>query len=370
MFKFACIFLAGEASRKNRELRIMLEVQGRLNVVKEAVEPTVSDAIVKPVKGVVMVEEAGKKAASHAARLAEILQRISSAVILTDAEGKIEWINKGFTLLCGYTLQEVVGKKPGQILQGPKTNVATVARMRDAIRRGEGVTVEVVNYAKDNREYVVRIEITPLRDTSSAVTGFIAIENDITLQKRTEESILRSEAKFRTLFDSSTDAVMLLDEAGFFDCNTATLQIMGSGSREDFCSKHPSNYSPPEQPCGTDSFTLAQEKIAAAMTTGSQRFEWMHQRADTGATFPAEVLLSGMQLDGRPVIQAVVRDISDRRRSEEALATAMAAAETALRESEALYIYARQTRDRVSDRRQGPYHPDQRAVLPVQWLLA
>ncbi len=71
---------------------------------------------------------------------------------------------------------------------------------------------------------------------------------------------------------------MLLDESGFLDCNKATLQIMGSGSQEDFCSKHSSDYSPPEQPCGTDSFSLAQEKIFAAMTTGSQHFEWIHQR--------------------------------------------------------------------------------------------
>ncbi len=143
-----------------------------------------------------------------------------------------------------------------------------------------------------------------------------AIVFDITESKRRAEALRRSETKFRTLYDSTGDAVMLLDEKGFIDCNQATLRVMGCPSREEFCSKHPADLSPPQQPCGADSLALAQKRIADALAMGSQRFEWVHQRADNGSPFPAEVLLTAMQLDERPVIQAVVRDITDRKRAE------------------------------------------------------
>jgi PAS domain S-box-containing protein len=112
---------------------------------------------------------------------------------------------------------------------------------------------------------------------------------------------------------------MLLDTKGFFDCNPAALAMFGCATREEFCSKHPADVSPPVQPDGTDSLTLANQRIATALKKGSDHFEWMHKRANTGETFPAEVLLSAMELDGKPVLQAVVRDITERKRTEEKL---------------------------------------------------
>jgi len=131
------------------------------------------------------------------------------------------------------------------------------------------------------------------------------------------EAMHRSETKFRTLFDSTSDAVMLLDEKGFFDCNEATLKIFGCATREEFCTKHFTDLSPQQQPDGTDSIALANRMIATAIEKGSHRFEWMHKRNDTGETFPAEVLLNTMELDGKQVLQAAVRDITARRREEE-----------------------------------------------------
>ena len=137
---------------------------------------------------------------------------------------------------------------------------------------------------------------------------------------RAEEELRRSETKFRTLYDSTGDAVMLLDEKGFFDCNQATLAMFGCATREEFCAKHPADFSPPTQPDGTDSLSLANQRIATAMAKGSHRFEWSHKRAGAGGTFPAEVLLSALELDGKPALQAVVRDITERKNAESALA--------------------------------------------------
>lgn len=142
---------------------------------------------------------------------------------------------------------------------------------------------------------------------------------DITKRKQTESALRRSESKFRALYNSTSDAVMLLDDKGFFDCNDAALTMFGCATRQDFCSLHPADLSPREQPGGVDSRTLAGRHIAAAMENCSDHFEWMHKRLDTGETFPADVLLNALELDGRMVAQAVVRDITRRKQAENAL---------------------------------------------------
>jgi PAS domain S-box-containing protein len=138
-------------------------------------------------------------------------------------------------------------------------------------------------------------------------------------RKKMEEETRRSEAKFRTLYESSSDAVMLLDEKGFFDCNDAAVKIFGCKDKTEFCTKNPADLSSPKQPCGTDSMALAQQRVAVAMEKGSNCFEWMHKRLNPPEEFPAEVLLNSMELDGRKIIQAVVRDVTERKKAEKEL---------------------------------------------------
>jgi diguanylate cyclase (GGDEF)-like protein/PAS domain S-box-containing protein len=145
----------------------------------------------------------------------------------------------------------------------------------------------------------------------------MALSTYFTERKLNEEVLHRSETRLRTLYDSTSDAVMLLDENGFFDCNKATLAMFGCAAKEEFCLNHPADLSPPEQPCGMESRMLSNEQIAIAMEKGSHQFEWLHRRADTGEVFSAEVLLNSMKLDGRKVLQATVRDITKRKQAEE-----------------------------------------------------
>ncbi len=144
-------------------------------------------------------------------------------------------------------------------------------------------------------------------------------------------SIQESERKFRSLYEATNDAVMLLDEQGFFDCNRATLKIFGCTIKEDLCGKQPKDFSTRFQPGGEDSESLVKQHIAVAMETGSNRFDWLHQRID-GSEFPGEVLLSAMEIDGKKVLQAVVRDITERKRSEEGIKASLAEKEVLLKE--------------------------------------
>jgi len=120
------------------------------------------------------------------------------------------------------------------------------------------------------------------------------------------------EAKFRIVFESSRDAIMLLDEKGFFDCNRATLEMFGLSSQDEFTALHPAELSPPAQPGGEDSKTAADRRIEEAYRQGHNRFEWVHRRKN-GEDFPAEVWLTAFELEGRPVLQATVRDISEQK---------------------------------------------------------
>ncbi len=150
-----------------------------------------------------------------------------------------------------------------------------------------------------------------------------------TYVNRQHQALQVTENRYHTLYNSSSDAVMLLNDQGFFDCNPATVALFGCTSQKDFCSKHPTDLSPPTQPDGTDSHTLTREHIDLAQKLGNYRFEWIHRRTDTGETFPVEVLLTAMKLDGKPVLQSVVHDITVRKRAEEELRRAKEAAEAA-----------------------------------------
>ena len=122
----------------------------------------------------------------HAAKLALVASRTDNAVIITDVRGRVEWVNEGFTRISGYTLDEVRGRKPGSVLQGPGTDPAAVAYVRSQLAKGEGFRVEILNYAKDGRPYWLAVEVQPVRDDGGRLTQFMAIESDITERKQAE----------------------------------------------------------------------------------------------------------------------------------------------------------------------------------------
>jgi len=132
------------------------------------------------------------------------------------------------------------------------------------------------------------------------------------------EELLQKESLFRELFERSGDALILLDSGEFIHCNINAWKLFGFDGREEFIRTPPSKIFPEFQPNGRKSDTAWREQVETASGTGSARFEWLYQRKN-GEQFPAEVLLSAFSLEGRVLLQASVRDISDRRRAEEAL---------------------------------------------------
>ena len=128
-----------------------------------------------------------ERAAAELTRLSLVAKRTDNLVIITDSHGRIEWVNDGFERVTQYKLDEVLGKRPGDFLQGEETDLETVKYMRSKLDDGEGFNVEIVNYNKSGRKYWLDIEVRPIHDDHGNVTNFMAVESDITEMKLARE---------------------------------------------------------------------------------------------------------------------------------------------------------------------------------------
>ncbi|HNR62343.1 MAG TPA: EAL domain-containing protein [Thauera sp.] len=147
-----------------------------------------------------------------------------------------------------------------------------------------------------------------------------ALKQDIVERMRVEAALRASEEKHRVLFETSRDAIMTLAPPSwrFATCNRAAITLFGADDEADFISRTPWDYSPALQPDGSPSAAKAREMMETALAEGSLLFEWEHRRLN-GETFLTSVLLSRFELGGHTMLQAHVRDITERRKAEESM---------------------------------------------------
>jgi PAS domain S-box-containing protein len=239
------------------------------------------------------------------------------ALGVVNQDGIITYFNHRFTQIFGYTTDDVPTIQdwwqrayPDEVYRQRVMESWGIAAAKAA---KEGTDIELAGYkvtSKSGAELIT--EIGGFTFGGNLLATFV----DITERKRAEEALNNMAVKFKTVFESSSDAIFLNNEKGFIDCNEAAVRMFGGSSHDEIIGKHPGQLSPPTQPGGRDSMSLSKELIAAAFKDGSNRFEWMHCRLD-GSEFPAEVLLTAMKLDGKAVLQATARDITERKLAEE-----------------------------------------------------
>lgn len=147
------------------------------------------------------------------------------------------------------------------------------------------------------------------------------LAKEIEGRQAVESSLVQSEARFRALFERSPDPIWILRPSGVCtDANAAALRVFGFQDLENLHKIKATDIAPLLQSDGQSTTIKAQAMLETALANGVHRFEWLHKRAD-GTIFPAEITLCTVSLSGEPMLYAVVRDISDRKQTEEALLT-------------------------------------------------
>ncbi len=254
-------------------------------------------------------------------RLAALTKAAHDAIIMLDNDGNIAHWNDAAEAIFGYSQTEALGRNLHQLLAPARFH----ANQPDAFRifretglgGAVGRTVELTGLRKSGEEFPMDLSLSATRFEEKWCA--VGVVRDITERKRASDALAQSELRFRTLFESSSDALLLLDGQSVFDCNLAALEMFGCPNKADLCSLRPCDISPDRQPGGADSLTLANQHLGTAMEKGAVRFEWRHKRVDDGVSFPAEVTLTRLHYGGARVLQATIRDITERTRAEEQL---------------------------------------------------
>ncbi|MFZ0034797.1 MAG: ATP-binding protein [Sedimentisphaerales bacterium] len=178
--------------------------------------------------------------------------------------------------------------------------------------------------AKDEVGQLSRAFDAMTENLKNTTTSIESLNKEVAERKRVEGELRESEAKYHGLFESSHDAIMILEPPlwNFTSGNPATIKLFGCKDEKEFLSLTPADSSPEYQPDGTASSVKAQEMIKTAMEKGNHFFEWMHKRMDK-TEFPATVLLTRTEIKGKKVLQATVRDITESKKAEKEMKEAV-----------------------------------------------
>jgi two-component system, sensor histidine kinase and response regulator len=163
-------------------------------------------------------------------RMARVVRHTNNAVAISDANERITWVNPGFTRLTGYALEDALGKTPGELLSSGKARPDVVEVLRRAVAQGESCRVEILNRAKDGREYWADTEVQPIRDAAGKLLGFMEIGTDITHTKDTQQRLETAMREASALLNTvETHAIVsVTDRSGTItDVNAAFCAISG-----------------------------------------------------------------------------------------------------------------------------------------------
>jgi PAS domain S-box-containing protein len=249
-----------------------------------------------------------RKAEQQLRLLDTCIAKLNDIVVVTEADPiddpgpRIVFVNDAFERICGYSRAEAIGRSP-RFLQGEKTDRRVLAEIREALARRQPIRREVINYAKDGSEYWLDMDIVPILDPAGHCTHFAAIERDITEAKKTE-------ARYRTLFEHAPDGIVIADARSYYlEANASICRMLGY-TRDELIGKHASDIVIPSE------ISQIGPAIDAIQTKPEYHREWQFRRKD-GSFFSAEVIAT-MLPDGN--LLGMIRDITERKRSEERIA--------------------------------------------------
>jgi two-component system cell cycle sensor histidine kinase/response regulator CckA len=161
------------------------------------------------------------------------LESTVNGVLITDFSGTIVWVNSSFTKMTGYSFAEIIGENP-KVLKSGKHNEIFYKVLWETISTGNVWKGELTNKRKDGTLYTEEMTITPVRDRLGTVTHFVAIKQDVSERKLTEEALKKSEEEYRQFFeDDLTGAYISTVEGKLLSCNPAFVRMFGFTSIDE-----------------------------------------------------------------------------------------------------------------------------------------
>ncbi len=245
----------------------------------------------------------------------DVVERSPAGVYVIGKGGKtFVYVNKAMADMFGYSADEIVGELGPLDLAHPEDRDFVAENVAKCMRgEVESVRFRFRGVKKSGEIIWCKVYVSVVEGKHERLIAGTLL--DITWQVKSEEELAEKERFYRALFEGTNDGIYVMDENVFVDCNKKGIELFGCSKKEDFVGHAPYEFSPEFQPDGNSSKEKALEYIRKALDGKPQRFYWKHKRKD-GSLFDAEVSLQRIEIEGRVVLRAVVRDITERLRLE------------------------------------------------------
>ncbi len=139
--------------------------------------------------------------------LSTIAEKSRLAIIVTDKDRNISWVNNSFTKVTGFSSEECVGQNPRVLLSGPLTDKMNLDALKSKIDSLEEFDTEILNYRKNGQPYFARLQGQALTDSKGTISGYFAMHEDITLEKESLKRDKESDERLRKALDKIGDNV-------------------------------------------------------------------------------------------------------------------------------------------------------------------
>ena len=260
-------------------------------------------------------EQAEHRLRESEERYRSFIETANEGVWAVDSESRIIFANQILCDMLGYdVMEDVLGRSTATLIFDEEREDHAL-RMKNR-RKGLSEKYERRLKRKDGSALWTIISAKARLNEDGSFRGSFAMLTDITRRKHMEEALQQNELRYRTLFETASDAITLIEDDAFVDCNRQAVNMIGLDDKSEIIGHSPTDFTFETQPDGQPSKEKGAQYIAAAMEGRPQAFYWQNRRKD-GTPIDVEVSLNCFSIKDKTYIQSITRDVTDRKRAEE-----------------------------------------------------